>query len=539
MSYVALYRKYRPYKLSDIVGQNTIVELLKNIIDNKKISHAYIFSGPRGTGKTSIAKIFARSINCDTPNNGDICEKCDMCKKISNNNNLDIIEIDAASNNGVDEIREIRENSKLVPNALRYKVYIIDEAHMLSTSAFNALLKTLEEPPKHVIFILATTEINKIPLTVLSRCMRLDFKKIDSESLKNRLKYILKSEKKKIPEDVIDEIVRMSNGGLRDAINYLDQVMQIENISVDKLYDLTGEISQNSIEQMFNFLVDNDIPNILNLINEFSECSKSYTLISEKMLTYVRNILIYQSIPDYFEKNYTKNLSKFSVLNSSVLYEISKTLINLSVELKKTNNQKLIFEIYMIMISEIIGNNTFEQTNNSKLTYTSEEETSNQLKSDMKENIDLINKNIRINNTFARASKDLLKAYQLKYISLNDYLFDKKYNNISKFLINGQLVLASDKSIVIKFNNESYINMLYLNINEVNNLIYKVIEKKLLVAAVTDEEWNNLKTEYIKNIKSNNKYSEIEEIKLKNSNNKDKIELAAENLFGEENVEIK
>ena len=541
MSYVALYRKYRPYKLSDVVGQTTNVELLKNIIENKKISHAYIFSGPRGTGKTSIAKIFARSVNCENPVDGDICEECEMCKKMLDNN-LDIIEIDAASNNGVDEIREIRENSKLVPSALKYKIYIIDEAHMLSTSAFNALLKTLEEPPKHVIFILATTEINKIPLTVLSRCMRLDFKKIDDTSLLNRLKYILEKENRKLPKDVLQEIVRLSNGGLRDAINYLDQSISIENITVDKLYDLTGEISEEDIKQLFDFLLKNDVGNILKKINYFSESSKNYVLISEKMLIYIRDVLIYQSMPDYFEIEYKNDLKHFSDLDSDILYEISKILISLSSELKKTNNQKLTFEIYMIMITEII-NKTRKKSVDENKSNDIKEDKSNQevtaINQDINQNIDYINKNIRINNTFVSASKELLNEYQTKYIMLNDYLFDKNYNNISKFLISGQLVLASSNSIVIKFTNENYINMLYLNINEVTNLLAKILGKKLLIAAVNENEWNNLKKEYIENKKSNNKYVEMEEIKLKNFGNKDKIELVAENLFGEENIEIK
>ena len=541
MSYVALYRKYRPYKLSDVVGQTTNVELLKNIIENKKISHAYIFSGPRGTGKTSIAKIFARSVNCENPVDGDICEQCEMCKKMLDNN-LDIIEIDAASNNGVDEIREIRENSKLVPSALKYKIYIIDEAHMLSTSAFNALLKTLEEPPKHVIFILATTEINKIPLTVLSRCMRLDFKKIDDTSLLNRLKYILEKENRKLPEDVLKEIVRLSNGGLRDAINYLDQSISIENITVDKLYDLTGEISQEDIKQLFGFLLKNDVGNILKKINYFSESSKNYVLISEKMLIYIRDVLIYQSMPDYFETEYKNDLKQFSDLDSDILYETSKILISLSSELKKTNNQKLTFEIYMIMITEIINKTRKKSVDENKSNDIKEDKSNHEvtaINQDINQNIDYINKNIRINNTFVGASKELLNEYQTKYIMLNDYLFDKKYNNISKFLISGQLVLASSNSIVIKFTNENYINMLYLNINEVTNLLAKILEKKLLIAAVNENEWNNLKKEYIENKKSNNKYVEMEEIKLKNFGNKDKIELVAENLFGEENIEIK
>ncbi len=543
MNYIALYRKYRPSKLSEVVGQDSIVELLKNMINMNKISHAYILSGPRGTGKTSIAKIFAKSINCENPQDGDQCEECNMCIKMKNNS-MDIIEIDAASNNGVDEIREIRENSKLVPNVLKYKVYIIDEVHMLSTSAFNALLKTLEEPPKHVIFILATTEISKIPSTVLSRCMRLDFKKIDNKSLQNRLNFILKNENKTIPENVLNEIIRLSNGGLRDAINYLDQAISVDNITIEKLYDLTGEVSDSDIEHLFATLTANNISKTLDKINYFFENGKNFELIAEKMLILVRNILIEQSIPNYFQKNNNENFEQLLNIDSEILYDVSKNLINLSSELKKNNNQKLIFEIYMIIISEKIQKEkVINKISEKEYSNINEKTLDNAPNSDdlnsLEDSVDYINKSIRVNNTFASASKEILNEYQKKYLQINDYLYDKKYNNITKILMFGQIVLASEKNIVIKFKNETYINMLYLNLKDINYLINKILDKKVQIAAVSEEEWNFLKKEYVDNKKMNNKYTEKEEIELKKIDNKDKIEEVAENIFGEEKIEIK
>ena len=218
MKYQALYRKYRPKNFNEVVGQNVTTKILKNAITSNHISHAYLFYGPRGTGKTSIAKIFARTINCSNLNDVVPCENCDSCLYSINPGCPDIIEIDAASNNGVDEIRELKNKISFVPTELKYKVYIVDEVHMLSTGAFNALLKTLEEPPEHAIFILATTELQKVPLTIISRCQTLEFKKIDDSSMKNKLQEISNIEKIKIDDSGIEEIIKNSNGGLRDAI---------------------------------------------------------------------------------------------------------------------------------------------------------------------------------------------------------------------------------------------------------------------------------------------------------------------------------
>ena len=223
--YQALYRKYRPKTFDDVVGQDVIVKTLKNSIKNDMVSHAYLFCGPRGTGKTSIAKIFAKILNCTNLKDLEPCNECVSCIQVNTNQNIDIIEIDAASNNGVDEIREIRNKITLVPANSKYKIYIIDEVHMLSGAAFNALLKTLEEPPSHVIFIFATTEPQKIPTTILSRCQRFDYKKISDSKIVERLKFIAKSEKINISDEALFEIARLSDGGMRDSISLLDQAL--------------------------------------------------------------------------------------------------------------------------------------------------------------------------------------------------------------------------------------------------------------------------------------------------------------------------
>ena len=243
MAYLALYRKYRPSSFDEVFGQDNIVKIIQNAVVSGRVSHAYLFSGPRGTGKTTTAKILARMVNCESLDNGNPCGKCSNCLNFSSSG--DVVEIDAASNNGVDEIRNLREKVNLVPSQSKYKIYIIDEVHMLTTQAFNALLKTLEEPPKHVIFILATTEPNKIPLTISSRCQKFQFNRVDDSDIVKRLKQISDIEKINISDDALYEIARVSDGGMRDSINLLDQLCSydLNNISIDDVYNVYGTIS--------------------------------------------------------------------------------------------------------------------------------------------------------------------------------------------------------------------------------------------------------------------------------------------------------
>ena len=295
MSYLALYRKYRPSNFDELVGQNKIVKVINNAIINGKISHAYLFSGPRGTGKTTTAKIIAKMVNCKNLKNGLPCETCENCVNFNISN--DIVEIDAASNNGVEEIRELRDKVNLVPTNSRYKVYIIDEVHMLTTQAFNALLKTLEEPPKHVIFILATTEPYKVPLTVSSRCQKFQFNKIDDEEIVRRLKQISLKEEILIDDDALYEVARLSDGGLRDAINLLDQLTAYKNeiITLDDVYKVNGSVSY---KNLYNLLMDiklGDRKNIIDLVDEFDKTGKNVSKFIEEMLIFLKDVLIYKN----------------------------------------------------------------------------------------------------------------------------------------------------------------------------------------------------------------------------------------------------
>ena len=287
--YQVLYRKYRPKTLQEVAGQDIVVKILKNSLKNDKLSHAYLFSGPRGTGKTSIAKILARVINCSNPVDYSPCNKCVSCTQ---KNNVDIIEIDAASNNGVDEIRELKNKINLVPSFGKYKIYIIDEVHMLSIGAFNALLKTLEEPPAHAMFILATTEPHKIPVTILSRCQRLDFKKISEESIFKRLNEIVEKEKINIDPEAIKEIARLSDGGMRDAISMLDQASSYSNdkIELTDIYEINGIITKKMMNEFLLDLFNSNLLEILNLLDTYNNNGKNLVKLFEEIMLYMKNI---------------------------------------------------------------------------------------------------------------------------------------------------------------------------------------------------------------------------------------------------------
>ncbi len=539
MSYTALYRKYRPLTFSNVVGQDVIVKILKNSIINNQIGHAYLFSGPRGTGKTSVAKIFAKAVNCLSPKDGDVCEKCDMCKKIFESS-VDIVEIDAASNNGVDEIREIRNNAKLMPSIAKYKVYIIDEVHMLSTGAFNALLKTLEEPPEHVIFILATTEVQKIPLTIISRCQRFDFKKIVPSVLKNRLLYIAEAESKKINDNVLDLVCKLSDGGLRDAINLIDQITTIagNDITKEDVYLLSGDVSDTFIEQLFDNIIFSNLSGGMNIIDELYQSGKNFSTITERLLIFLRDITINNNIHNYFNEYYSKILDKYNNLSNELCKQMSKILTELLVELKRSTNQKIIFEIYFINLCSL---------NNKETVFKEESKKPEEIEKLEKENKKLPAnfeklKQIRINNVLATADKNTLNELCNKFEEIESYISNKTYNNIAKLLVTSKIVAASEKYIMFSFSKSVSIDMFYKNLKQIEKLIEKIYKKQYNLVATTDKEWNNIKKEYIYNKKNGIKYEfiiETKELLNVDQTEIDDVEFSAISLFGEESVSIK
>ena len=548
MSYISLYRKYRPHKFSDVVGQEVVVKILQNSIIENKIGHAYIFSGPRGTGKTSVAKIFAKAVNCLNNKKGDVCGKCDVCNK-NQTEEIDIVEIDAASNNGVDEIREIRNNVKLLPSLYKYKVYIIDEVHMLSTSAFNALLKTLEEPPSHVIFILATTEFNKIPITVVSRCQKFDFKKIKTKDIIKRLEFILKEENKEKDNNIIEFIAKVSDGGLRDAINLLDQVLSLnkEQITLEDVYLLIGYIEDDSIFNLLEQMFVGDITNTLKYLDEYTQSNKNLSFLCSKLIDIVKDIIIYCNTNNYFSKSYEEKLNKFSTIDIDQIIKVSEILLNLQNELRRSSNQKIIFEVYLLRIFLLFNKKEEEspkiestiEKKEAKKPEIIEKKVEDTPKNEIDKTPDIIEQNddeikkIRINNAFSGANKELKTKFIDKFDSINDYISQKEYTSLANLLLKSTPEVVSDKNILFTFKKDIDANLFNLNIEEIQKLLKLIYKKKYSIIAITNEEWQELKKEYINNIKNDVKYEYIEEKVVKKAKNTE-LQMNMESIFGEE-----
>ena len=514
MAYQTLYRKYRPNSFELVYGQDAIVKTLMNIVKNDRLSHAYLFTGPRGTGKTSSAKLFAKAINCLNPINGDACNECENCKSFNENSNPDIIEMDAASNNGVDEIREIKNKVNLVPSMSKYKVYIIDEVHMLSIGAFNALLKTLEEPPSYVIFILATTDPQKIPPTIISRCQRYDFKSISKENMKKCLNNIIKKENISIEEDALDEIIINSNGGMRDAIGLLDQSSSFceSNITSKDIEDLSGNISNNEITTFLKSVVNIDYSDIYNKINEYSLNGKDFNLICEKLINFIRNILLYKKRVIELPKEITKI---FENLEENKIYNIIDMLSILSTDLKKTYQKELIFEVKMIQLMDYLKESSEEKVNVSRETLNTakkqekkvdanekENKEDNVPRETLEENSNLNElKNIRINNILKDATKENINFITELWNNVENYLTDDNYKISAGILVNAKPVAASNKGVIITLPLDSAVNRIESKYDNSKDLLEKILNQKYKIVYISSEYWKKIRPEFAKKVK--------------------------------------
>ena len=503
MSYQVLYRTYRPAKFSEVVGQDYIVKTLVNAIKNNKIAHAYLFAGPRGTGKTTIAKLFAKAINCNHFNN-ESCDECTNCKAYLDGNHPDIIEMDAASNNGVDEIREIIEQVPYAPLMGKYKVYIIDEVHMLSTSAFNALLKTLEEPPAHVIFILATTDPQKVLPTVLSRCQRYNFSKINNYEIKKRTIEILEKENIKFDDKAVDEISRMAEGGMRDALSLLEQCLAYNSneLSIEDVENIFGLTSTEKEVELFNKIHNQETSDVISTLREMYEHGMDCKRLAVDLLEIVKDALIYS---DCANENLLNKLTPVEAQN--ILSSISvNTLLNDATYLEDTitkerQNQNFMSYLELCLI-KIANNNTpssstIENKQNvqeSKKANVVVEEPKKEIKEDIEERI--IDKDFLL-KILLDASKDLKISDQIIYNRLDLYQYEPEKRKFYQALLGTELFACNKDAIIIVGDKNQARN---INSEELNKEIYRFVNEEFgidkMVYAINSEEKKELIERY-------------------------------------------
>lgn len=359
MSYTALYRKFRPDEFEDVKGQDAIVRTLKNQINADRIGHAYLFCGTRGTGKTTVAKIFAKAVNCEHPVDGSPCGECAMCKSIAAGTSMNVIEIDAASNNGVDNIREIREEVTYRPTEGKYKVYIIDEVHMLSIGAFNALLKTLEEPPEYVIFILATTEAHKIPITILSRCQRYDFKRISIETIAARLRELIDKEGWDVEDKAVRYIAKMADGSMRDSLSLLDQCAAFymnETLTYDHVLEVLGAVDTEVFSRLLRQLLAMDVHQVIETVDELVMQGRELSQLAADFTWYLRNLLLVKSsdnmedVLDVSSENLALLKEEAQMIDSDTLIRYIRIFSDLTNQLKYATQKRVLLEVTLIKL---------------------------------------------------------------------------------------------------------------------------------------------------------------------------------------------
>ncbi len=545
--YKVLYRKYRPTTFDEIVGQKYSITMLKNAVKNNKISHAYIFTGPRGTGKTSTAKIFARTINCENAKDGVPCGTCRSCL---DTNNSDIIEIDAASNNGVDDIRELINNVKIAPAYSKYKIYIIDEVHELSERAFNALLLTLEEPPSHIVFIFATTNIESVPITILSRCQRYDFKKLSDDELNEHLRNIANKENIDITDEAIEEITYLSDGGCRDALSILNQLYTSnEHIDLDTVLNNYGSVSLVQIKNIVESFINNQYDQIKDIFNHIDKSSIDYKVFIKKLV----------------DQLFIKALQYKSDKNDTLYLKIKDTIFELNDIIAKINiNVDPFMLIFLILIKNVDipeeglkqeKKESKEKVDNSPIKEAKAKQIENKVSkldnlSETKNNIQVEQqsnyieelKKVRINNCFAKADKSLLLASKEDWKIFNEKI--SSTDMVKSIIIDADVVLSSpDINIVVDLQ-ESIVNMFNENLTIIEEKYAEIVRKNKHFIALTNDEWELYKKDYVKKLKEKYKYQILEEpINIENKVNK-KVEKNDDyekiiSIFDKEKVEIK